>query len=196
MPATPTLGSPKLSLKIPDPGPMRRQNSFSSLLQKFATDHHFAMEWLEHDHDDDNASIVSVDSVASVGSSLSGNLSRAGSLLDIRDPSASSATASKQGLTTASVETLEKKVEGMRFEPNRKRLSQAMIWTWLTSTKQNALPEDSEVSSSLAAKTAGVAATGEAPKDMKVNTEKLRAKLVQTYPKYYRDLNATSPSNW
>jgi hypothetical protein len=200
MPATPTVGSPKLSLKVPEAG-MRRQHSFSSLLQKFATDHHFAMEWLEHD--DDAASIVSVDSVASVGSSLSGNLSRANSYVDIREPSTAGASAgasasAKPGLTAASVEKLDKKMEGMRIDPNRKKLSQAMIWTWLTSTKQNALPEDAEVmalpkTGDLAT---GAAGSGEIPKDMKVNTEKLRAKLVKTYPKYYRDLNAMSPNNW
>ena len=199
-PATPTVGSPKASLKLPDPGPVRKQHSFSSLLQKFATDHHFAMDWLEHD--DDCSSIVSVDSVASVGSSLSGNLSRAGSFVDVRDAASASAGATsattsppKAGLTTASVEKLEKKMEGMKFEPGRKKLSQAMIWTWLTSTKQNALPEDSEVHVLPKSPELATGST-DATKDVKVNTEKLRAKLVKTYPKYYRDLNATSPSNW
>ena len=203
-PAVDSLKMPSLDTGSTGAGYIKRQSSFTSLLQKFTTDQNFVSDWLDLHDDEDAHSVVSVDSVSS---SISGTLSRHGSIIDLKDlgatksstPSAagaaSAAGASGAGqLTAASVAQLEKKMDNLKVDHPRNKLSQAMIWTWLTTSK-NPLPEDDSVVLS-----PRISADGKVDnngKEVKIDTEKLRAKLKKTYPKkYYRDLNVTSPTNW
>ena len=111
----------------------------------------------------------------------------------------SEASAKRTGnsqLTQSSVTQLEKKVGGLSVDSRTPiKGKKAHIWDWLmTPNISNPLPEDSEVTGSLAGQSLA-GGTNQIPQASKVDISQLR-RLGKKYPKYYRDLNAVSPNNW